>query len=216
MLRKVKMEEIKKEQQRALIRDKLHSAVLEIQEDGMAIKHPFVLSVEGLRHEIDFFRPFIDQEICSNVVEPYQSAVATLEEAEAMIFSDTDVSPDYNDVIQVVDYHTNILKIHRAVFTKAFDDAPPHPAPPAVQKQASRLFDSLAQLQKILDAITEIPKPPRAKKQSVTVRAVRKQPAEPAEPKESFTSEFRVSPFITDGPDKNTIIVEDYTFPRFM
>jgi hypothetical protein len=190
--------------------------------DGASI-HPFVLSVQSLRREIEFMEPFTDEsmKVLFAQAEPaYKSATALLAQAEQMILGESEVAPGTDQLVPLVDYHLNLLKIHRLLFTRAVEGyglIPP--ASPTLQRQVIRTYEALGRLTYVLTSLSKVPeaaKPKETKPVKSAAPSAKLPPPTPEEPEEPLDLPNRVSPFITDGSKKSTVSIDGVAWPRYV
>jgi hypothetical protein len=124
-------------------------------------------------------------------------------------------------MLPLVDFHLNVLKIHRMLFTREIEGyglIPPASA--ALQRQVMRTYESLGQL---ADTLAVLAKGPKATTQKKTKPAkarglTTRLPSAPTpdEPDEPLDLPNRVSPFITDGSKKSTVSIDGVLWPRYV
>ncbi|OHS98426.1 hypothetical protein TRFO_35165 [Tritrichomonas foetus] len=212
-------DKLRANRQKALIQDTLRAAFKGTTSEAPVL-HPFVLAVQSLRREIEFMEPFTDPkmaELFAQAEPAYKSGVQVLADAESMIFGDAEVSPDADQQLPLVEYHLNILKIHRLLFTRQVEGySLIPPAPPSLQRQVVRTYEALGQLTSVLTSMSKVPKPPRTKKaDAFKTRKVisRNLPHDKETP---LDLPNRVSPFITDGSKKSTVQIDGVIWPRYV
>jgi hypothetical protein len=212
-------EALRAHRQKALIQDTIRAAFRERAGDGPTL-HPFVLSVQSLRREVEFLQPFTEdaiKPIFAQAAPAYASALSVLEEAETMILGDSQVAAGATPLLPVVEYHLNLLKIHRTLFTREVEGyglIPP--ASPALQRQVTRAYEALNSL---TDVLASLAKPPaegtrKKPKPRPPVRTIITPAAD--EPDEPLDLPNRVSPFITDGSKRSTVSIDGVLWPRFV
>ena len=82
-----------------------------------------------------------------------------LADAEEKVFGDSEVASEADQMLPLVEYHLNLLKIHRLLFTRQVEGyglIPP--APPALQKQVVRTYEALGQLTDVLASLVAVPR----------------------------------------------------------
>lgn len=212
--------------QKAAIQDTIRAAFRENIGDGPVI-HPFVLAVRSLRREIEFMEPFTVPEMAElfKQAEPtYNSATAVLQTAESNVFGDSEVASDADHMLPLVEYHLNLLKIHRLLFTRQVEGyglIPPASA--GLQRQVVRTYEALGQLTDVLTKLSKVPKPQKPKGATMT-RGVKKETLKTrrlaaqavAEADEPLDLPYRVSPFITDGAKRSTVSIDGVLWPRYV
>ena len=208
--------------QKALIQDTFRLAFKDTVGEHTTV-HPFVLAVQALRREVEFMEPFTVPEMQEMfaVAEPtYKSATSVLADAEEKVFGDSDVASEADQMLPLVEYHVNLLKIHRLLFTRQVEGyglIPP--APPALQKQVVRTYEALGQLTDVLASLVAVPRAATGKRSATGKSPVRtrKATAKPREENEEpLELRNRVSPFITDGSKKSTVAIDGVLWPRFV
>lgn len=205
--------------QKALIQDTLRAALNGANGEAPVL-HPFVSAVQSLRREIEFMEPFTDpnmKELFAQAESVYNSSLDVLEESENMIFGDNEVSPDADQQLLMVEYHLNILKIHRLLFTRIVEgNSLIPPASPSLQKQVVRTYEALGQLANVLTSNSKVPKPPALKKtETIKSRKVISKNL-PTDREPPLELPNRVSPFITDGSKKSTVSIDGVIWPRYV
>ena len=209
--------------QKALIQDTLRAAFKNENFEGGGV-HPFVLAVQSLRREIEFMEPFTDPEmrpLFSQAEALYKSSLQILEASESKIFSDSDVANDAEQSIPLIEYHLNLLKIHRLLFTRQIEGySLIPPAPQSLQKQVVRTYEALGQLSNVLKSLYNGPKPQKTKKNSqsslVKSRALITKKNLPNDKEPPIELPERISPFITDGSKKTIVMIDGVSWPRFV
>jgi hypothetical protein len=212
-------EALRAHRQKALIQDSIRAAFRERSGDGPTL-HPFVLSVQSLRREVEFLQPFTAapvKPIFAQAAPAYASAQALLAEAEAQILGDSQVAAGAAPLLPLVEYHLALLKIHRTLFTREIEGyglIPP--ASPALQRQVARAYEALAGLTDVLASLAKAPAGAarRGAKPRPPARAL--PPAAAEEPEEPLDLPNRVSPFITDGAKRSTVAIDGVLWPRFV
>jgi hypothetical protein len=207
--------------QQAFIQDAIRAAFREPAGEGPTL-HPFVLAVQSLRREIEFMEPFTTDEMkhLFEQAEPcYDSAKGVLAEAEAEVLGDSEVSGDADRLLPLVEYHLNLLKIHRLLFTRQVEGYGLIPAAaPGLQKQVVRTYEALGGLSDVLTVICQVPKSsqtPSRKPRKAKSRGIRSAPVF-VEEDEALSLDYRVSPFVTEGSRKGTVSIDGSIWPRFV
>ena len=215
------VEQIKANQQKSFIQEQLRSAFANAGKNGgQPLVHPFVLAVRSLKREIEFFEPFKDEkfiEFFKIASDTYDSSTSILEQAESCILADNDVTASSEQLHPLVEYHSNLLKIYRLLFTRKLEGSALIPsAPQQLQKQVDRTYEALGQLTKVISTFAKTPKEPRTKKS--TGRSYKSSTSKKSEEviELPLENDDRISPFITDGPKKGTILIEGVLFNRFV
>lgn len=214
------LEQIKANQQKSLIQQQLMSAFASTGKNaGQHLVHPFVLAVRTLRREIEFFEPFKDEKFIEyfNIArETYDSSTSILSQAELCILADNDVTNSSEQLQPLVEYHSNLLKIYRLLFTRKIEGSALIPsAPQQLQKQVDRTYEALGQLTKVISEFNKTPKEPSTKKStSRSYKSSISKKSEEIEP--PLEIDDRISPFITEGPKKGTILIEGVLFNRYV
>jgi hypothetical protein len=209
----------------AFVQDAVRAAFREGAGDGISL-HPFVLALQTLRREVGFMMPFATGEMKHLFLQSescYNSAVEVLKEAESNILGDSDVTEEADSLLPLVEYHSNLLKIHRLIFTREVEGYGLIPvASPGLQKQVIRTYEALEQLDEVLSVITERSKVsaalPGANKRlgQRSISKVRSAKALFDAEDEALAVDYRVSPFITDGSKKGTISIDGTLWARFV
>lgn len=209
--------------QKALIQDSFRLAFKDCIGERATV-HPFVLAVQGLRREIEFMEPFTVpemHELFAPAEQTYKSATSVLSQAEEKVFGDSEVASEADQMLPLVEYHLNLLKIHRLLFTRQIEGyglIPP--APPGLQRQVVRTYEALGQLTDVLASLAIAPKAATAKRAATSgknmtrSRRITGKPRE--ENEEPLDIKNRVSPFITDGSKKSTVSIDGILWPRFV
>lgn len=217
-------EQLRANKQKAIIQDALRAAFKGTTGDGPTL-HPFVMATQSLRREIEFMEPFTQPNM-AEMFKPaevtYKSALHVLEVAEGMIFADTEVSKDSEQQLPLVEYHLNLLKIHRLLFTRQIEGSSLiPPASPNLQRQVVRTYEALGQLTNVISSLAQPPKAGKTKKQqSQTSKsrsiALKTRSMAQEEPDQPLDLPNRVSPFITDGSKKSTVSIDGIVWPRYV
>lgn len=212
-------ETLRANKQMALIQDTLRAAFRGTDGENPVL-HPFVFAVQSLRREIEFMEPFTNPEmkaIFAQAEPAYNSAQQVLADSEDMIFGDNEVSPDADQQLLMVEYHLNILKVHRLLFTRQVEGySLIPPATPSLQKQVIRTYEALGQLSNVLSSNSKVPKPPALKKTDTykSRKVISRNSATDKEPPLDLPN--RISPFITDGSKKSTVSIDGVLWPRYV
>lgn len=214
-------EALRANKQRAFIQDSIRAAFRENIGDGPTV-HPFVLAVQSLRREIEFMQPFtVDEmkEMFKQAEPTYKSATTVLEQAEQKVFGDSEVSTDADQMLPLVEYHLNLLKIHRLLFTRQVEGyglIPPASA--TLQRQVVRTYEALGQLTDVITSFIQAPKVEKKKVAEKSTVRTRKLASKSSlqETEEPLDMPMRVSPFITDGTKKSTVAIDGVVWPRFV
>lgn len=205
--------------QKALIQDTLRAVFKGTDGEAPGI-HPFVIAVQSLRREIEFMEPFVDpgmKELFAQAEPAYNSAQQVLYDSENMIFGDNEVSPDADQQLLMVEYHLNILKIHRLLFARQVEGySLIPPATQSLQKQVDRTYEALGQLSNVLASNSRAPKPQTLKK-TETIKTKKTTSRNLSTDKElPLDLPNRISPFITDGRQKSTVAIDGVIWPRYV
>lgn len=215
------IENLRANKQKALIQDTLRAAFKDTKTGGPTL-HPFVLAVQSLRREIEFMEPFTDPqmaELFSQADAAYKSAIQVLQDSESMVFGDSEVSPDADQQLPLVEYHVNILKIHRLLFTRQVEGYSLIPSAPAnLQKQVVRTYEALGQLSNVLSTLSKPPKSQQTKKsdQTIKTRKILSRNLTTDKDESPIDLPNRISPFITDGGKKSTVSIDGIIWPRYV
>jgi hypothetical protein len=205
--------------QKALIQDSIRAAFRENVGDGPTL-HPFVLAVQSLRREIEFMEPFTHENmkvLFSQAESSYTSATAILAQAEDEILGDSEVGSDADRLFPLVEYHLNLLKIHRLLFTRQVEGSgliPPASA--SLQRQVVRTYEAMGQLTDVLLSLSKVPKASKPKKAAQARARPSKSDRISEEREEPLDLPYRVSPFITEGSKKSTVSIDGVLWPRFV
>lgn len=216
------VEQIRANKQRALIQETIRAAFTETGKNGeMPLLHPYILAVQGLQKEIEFFAPFKDEKFQTffDIAKvTYESAESTLIQAQNFILADNEVSSEAEAMQPLVEYHSNLLKIYRLLFTRKLEgSALIPPAPAQLQKQVDRTYEALGQLTKI---VIQFIKPTNKsesllrKPSSRYTKTTSKSKSESIE--QPINNEERISPFITEGSKKGTVTIDGIIFSRYV
>jgi hypothetical protein len=214
-------ETLRANRQKALIQDSIRAAFRDNVGDGPTL-HPFVLSVQSLRREIEFMEPFTHDEmktIFAPAEASYKSATAVLAQAEDEILGDSEVGSDADRLFPLVEYHLNLLKIHRILFTREVEGSgliPP--ASSGLQRLVTRTYEAMGQLTDVLLTLSKGPKGQRPKKapQGGTRAGFGRSDRGADEKEDPIDISYRVSPFITEGSKKATVSIDGILWPRFV
>ena len=207
-------EAVRSNKQKALIQDTLRAALKESQIGDSIVLNPFIISIQTLKREISFMEPFLNHESFSNAINVYESSLNILEKAEKMIIGENEVTNESAQILPLIDYHSNLLKIHRLLITRLIDDTSIlPPAPPPLQKQVGKAFEAIEQLNKVVDSLTQIPKVTKARK---IEKKPQKKVIHTPIIEESLELIDRVSPFITEGNKKSTVSIDGIIWPRYV
>lgn len=207
-------EKLRANRQKALIQDTLYNIFSNQRVSEGPTIHPFIHATQTLRRELDFMEPMRgDEGAQGQLATVLKSAESVLENAEQQIFSDNQVSPEATNLQPLVEFHTNLLKIHRLILTRAVEgDALIPPAPLKLQSQVEKIYEALGGLDKVISTVSKVPK--KTQKRKTTSRSAKTQREEEIIPPLEF--EYRVSPFITDGAKKGTVSIDGVIWQRYV
>jgi len=206
---------VRANQQKAFIQDSLRAALKDSQVGSSIVINPFIVAIQTLKREISFMEPFLKLEQFSQVEKTYKSAIDVCERGEKLIIGENEVAADSDQLQPLVQYHANLLKIHRLLLVRVVEgSALIPPAPPTLKKQVEKAYESIDQLKQVIVAISQIPKPPKTKKQETKQRKVPKFAI--IQEDDPLVIEYRVSPFITEGPKKSTVSINGVLWSRYV
>lgn len=202
--------------QRSIIRDSLKVALKKAQGESDVQADPFTSAIQTLKSEIELMEPFKDTEIFSSARKLYEQSVRLIEKTDGMVEKDEADSPEGENICGLIEYYGNLMKIHRIILSRTGDKCNLIPAAPSsLRTQVERTYNALGQLQQVLKTITQVPKAPVAKKPSgKSNRQLLKRRQEEVD--DPLEVEYRISPFITEGPRKGTVDIDGITWPRYV
>lgn len=210
---------IRMNKQKAMIADKVHAAMKTINGFEGPVQHPFISASESLKRELEFLKPFENTAQFAPVKELYNSALSLKEKIAEMSY-DGKVTPEGEQTLPLLEFHVNMLKIHRVIIARTAEvPGLIPPAPTQLQKQVEKTYDALNQLKTVLELSTQVPKAPsvtskRAPPRARSISSRSKQQIQ--EPEEPLVLPLRVSPFITEGKKKGTVTIDGIDFPRYI
>jgi hypothetical protein len=205
--------------QKALIQDTLRAAMKGTAGIEQPVQHPFITAYKTIERELEFMEAFKNTEQFDQVQELYNSACDLEEKARSMMY-DGKVTPEGEQNVHLLEFHASMLKIHRIIISRSVEGSvfiPP--APTTLQKQVEKTYDALNQLSKVMTQMSQTPKAPSvtskkapSRTRSITSRS-RQQVDEPEDP---LVLPLRVSPFITEGNKKGTVLIDNISWPRYI
>lgn len=211
-------EDIIKNIQESQIEETIRSA---LEEDFSSSKtyNPFVQCVENLKKEIDFFQEFLNTPEFQDISQVYEASKSILTKSQKLILSETEIDPEADALLAPVQFHTNLLKIHKVLLLRDVECSefiPPASAP--LKKNVKRLYESLTELKKVFQSrVEKVPVKRKSNKNILRKRMGLLKTKKMEEEVDDFLeSEFRVTPFITEAPKKNTVLIDGVSWPRFV
>ncbi|KAH0786867.1 hypothetical protein GPJ56_009244 [Histomonas meleagridis] len=158
------------------------------------------------------------KKITAPVESTYASAKSVLSEAQTKIYGDSEVDPSSSQMGSLIEYHINLLKLFRALFTRQIEKDKQIPAATQVlQRQVSRSYEAIKQIADVLSADVPTETNSRARTQNSKVRnPSRKAKSEMRESDSPIEIQTRISPFITESQQKSFVDINGVTFPRYV
>lgn len=201
--------------QRAAIQDQLRAAFRGTNGTEDQVQHPFITAYQTLERELEFLAPFQSSNLFESVKAVYDSAMSLKEKASQWYYDDK-VTPEGEQNLALVQFHGNVLKIHRVLLSRTVEGTSLiQAAPVSLQKQVEKTYEALGQLSTVMNQISQIPKAPAA-------RTMKQKSARPViarkfeEQEDPLDLPLRISPFITEGAKKSTVVIDGVTWPRFV
>jgi hypothetical protein len=180
--------------------------------------------VQALREEVEYMEPFTEDsmKVMFVQVEPiYASSLGVLRKAESKILGDNEVDFESDELLMLVKYHTNVLKIHRLLFTRQLEGtALLPPATPLLQKQVSRTYDALRQLSHVITTVAAAKNKKKSKPRRVRTATTRNLRSGSGSSELQMIPPLilplRISPFITEGSSETSCVIDGATWPRYV
>ncbi|EAY00061.1 hypothetical protein TVAG_196210 [Trichomonas vaginalis G3] len=201
--------------QRAQIQDQLRAALRGTVGVDEPVQHPFITAYQTLERELEFIAPFQSSNMFASVKDVYDASIA-LKEKAANWFYDDKVTPEGEQNLALLQFHGNILKIHRVLLSRTVEGTSLiQPAPATLQKQVEKTYEALNQLNAVMTQVSQIPKAP-------ATRTIKQKSARPIvarkveEQEDPLDLPLRISPFITEGSKKSTVVMDGVTWPRYV
>ena len=206
--------------QKAMIQDTLRAALRGTAGVDEPVQHPFFTAVSTIERELEFLEPFKNTDAFKSVQAIYDSAKKLKEKADSWSY-DGKVTPEGEQNTSLLEFHANILKIHRVILSRTVEGTSLiPPAPVSLQKQVEKTYDALNQLSAVMTQISQTPKAPQSrslsKKSTPRSRTISARSKAIEQPEEPLYLPLRVSPFITEGTKKSTVLIDNVMWPRYV